>query len=516
MAVALDPKNQALTLSFLGDQATRDANGQIMVPENLSFNKPNVSGLATDFAAKGNEYGRTNITNSAGDVLGAWAPQLPGKQFTGNSKRDSYVWQDLNNPSWMKQNAPKFQGGYLLDKNEMYDPNSYWTSNAYRGQKKQEKGFLGNMAPAVGLASMFIPGMQGIGAGLMAANAASTGNWGGVLAAGLPYIPGVSDALGGASSWLGNTLGVSGDIANGLTYGLAGGLSSAAFGGDFLQGALTSGLSSASAPAIKDWFGQSGIGDIFNGNTNSDYAFSLKGTNASSDVTPDSTSQSMSSVGAGYSPTELRNPMSFNSDSMFPMSETAMNTSLDSLQMPQSGGGMSPDMSWIKGAKLLSGLYGDRNNTKIADQLKRQAQGMDPFGSQRGQYQDLLSRSYSDPFGAPEFSRLANVYSQQIAKQMAAKGLRGNPMQSKAMLQDMMTSQLNKYRESLMAPAGANIGPGAGSNLYTQAAGLQKGAADNLTGGLSALFDNRIDPKILYAMLSSGGGGLSDLASLMG
>lgn len=542
MAVALDPTNQSLTLALYGDQAKRDATGQIMVPENLSFNTPKglsqssslyaTGGTPTEGAwAYGNpsagRYGKTAINNSAGDTLGYWFPNLPGQTSVGSSKRPSYQSVQYAQPDWMKQNASKFGGGYILDPNEVNDPNSFLVGGNYRGIKKPDKGFLGDLGPVVGLASMFVPGMQGIGAALMAANAIDSGNLGGLAAAALPFIPGVGSALGGAGSWLSDTAGISSGLSSSIVNGLAGGGLSSMFGGDFTSGALSAGLSTAAAPQINSLFntGLSSLGGSSIGTdpTQYDLNYSQGMTDANSGL-----SQAAASTGAEMSTADLQNMPSFNDSSSG--GNMALDDFMDNSGMSgggssgggglgsvlSSGGGMGGNDNWIKAAKLLSGLYGEHNNNNIADQLQRSAAGMDPFGSQRPMYQSMLAKSFSDPFSAPEFSRLQAIHAKQMMQHMANKGLRGNQMQMQAELEDNATKNLNQYRTLLSQLAGSNIGPGAGANLLTQAAGLRKSGADNLTGGLSALFNNRIDPSALMSMLGQGGGGLQDLFSLLG
>jgi len=173
--------------------------------------------------------------------------------------------------------------------------------------------------------------------------------------------------------------------------------------------------------------------------------------------------------------------------------------------MTAGAGGLSQLFSnptLTQAGQLIGGLYGASQNRDIADQLQQQGEAMDPFRSQRPQYQNLLSQSYSDPFSAPEFSKLAALYTQQIMRKMAGKGLRGNPMQIYAGLQDQMTGHLDKYRESLMAPSGANLGAGAGANLFGEAANRRSNSNLDLMYGLSTIFQP--------------GGVLSSLGSLFG
>jgi len=303
--------------------------------ESTSFSKPSLSNLYSDYSggvsAKATDgqwtysdpyaptYGKTAINDNTGNTLGYWLPDTPEDWFTGNSERPSYIGMDWTNPSWVKQHGTPYDGGYVFDNNEINDPNLNWKSSSYRGNDPQRGGFLGKAAPIVGLASMFIPGMQGIGAGLLAANAASSGNWLGAASAALPFIPGVSGALGSAGSWLGDTAGISSELGTNLMSGLAGGAMSKLGGGDFLQGALTSGLSSAAAPQIKDWFNQS----VFGNSAAADELFSSNATANSPNFTPDSNATSMWATGAESSPTQFQNNMSFdvNDNSLFPMSQ---------------------------------------------------------------------------------------------------------------------------------------------------------------------------------------------------
>lgn len=175
-----------------------------------------------------------------------WFPQITPDR-TGTAEIQ-WGFADSNSP-WSKANLANGtyngQAGFTVNKANANELQSNLKINSVdngKFAKKDSGGLLGDLAPALGLASL-IPGMQflaPIAAGLNVAQGVSSGNWGQALGGALG-LPGVSNITSGLSGWVGNTLGTGAQASSAITNGLIGGGLTAAGGGSFSQ-ALQSGL----------------------------------------------------------------------------------------------------------------------------------------------------------------------------------------------------------------------------------------------------------------------------------
>jgi hypothetical protein len=114
--------------------------------------------------------------------------------------------------------------------------------------------------------------------------------------------------------------------------------------------------------------------------------------------------------------------------------------------------------------KLGSTLYDAYNKNQQSKLMQQMAEKSDPFASQRAQYQQKLSQSYSDPmsiYNGAEFSGLNDLFSRQIAARDAAAGRNSQYGARATERQNYFNSYLDNYRKSLQTPAGANIAPNA-------------------------------------------------------
>jgi len=138
----------------------------------------------------------------------------------------------------------------------------------------------------------------------------------------------------------------------------------------------------------------------------------------------------------------------------------------------------------IKALTGLAGMFAQRQKQQA---LMKAAKAQDPFGSQRPQYQAMLSNSYTNPSGyinSPEALAARQAAQRNLAIKLAASGSRNSGRASAELDrlgQEQAYSQLANYRQGLSGLAGGNIGP-------QSAAQLQSGAADAGLRSVSAPF----------------------------
>ena len=116
---------------------------------------------------------------------------------------------------------------------------------------------------------------------------------------------------------------------------------------------------------------------------------------------------------------------------------------------------------------------------------------MDPFGSQRAQYQTELSNAVQNPYSAPIVRQQVDAIQQAQAIKDAQAGRRSNSATSSPALLAAQAQVAQKYIDSLYTPSGANIGPqGLSSLLQTQQQGINSGVNGYMSPILSALAKN--------------------------
>lgn len=123
---------------------------------------------------------------------------------------------------------------------------------------------------------------------------------------------------------------------------------------------------------------------------------------------------------------------------------------------------------------LFEGLQNKRssnNLNRIAGNLQRAG---DPFASQRGQYQRLLSDTYTNPniaLGRPEIRAQLQGLENQMNARDAAAGRRSQYGDRANQLAIASSGLLDKYRQQLAQLAGGGLSPNFSglSNLYQEA-----------------------------------------------
>ena len=129
--------------------------------------------------------------------------------------------------------------------------------------------------------------------------------------------------------------------------------------------------------------------------------------------------------------------------------------------------------------KGLAGLYSAYQGNKQAGQLRQAAQQQDPFGAQRGQYQQLLSQSYANPnafTSTPEARMQQDALKQQLERLDAKSGRRSQYGARAVQLAQAQAKQLADYRTGLQQAAGSGISPQGAAALQSQAAQAQMNA----------------------------------------
>lgn len=137
---------------------------------------------------------------------------------------------------------------------------------------------------------------------------------------------------------------------------------------------------------------------------------------------------------------------------------------------------------------IVQGMQ-NKKKASMTNQLAQQMQpAMDPFGSQRAQYQQQLSSAYQDPYSQPIVrDQVAQIQRAQAIKDAAA-GRRSNSSTSDPAMLAASAQVAQKYIDSLQTPAGANIGPqGLSSLLQLQQSGMNAGINGMASPIMSAL-----------------------------
>lgn len=112
---------------------------------------------------------------------------------------------------------------------------------------------------------------------------------------------------------------------------------------------------------------------------------------------------------------------------------------------------------------LLAALASGRQNTQkagaINNMIQQQQARVDPFASQRPQYQQALASTIQNPYAQPIVKAQVDQLAQQQAIRDAAAGRRSNNATSSPALLAAQAQIAQQYMNSLMKPAGADINP---------------------------------------------------------
>ena len=232
---------------------TNSAQGKALAAMGFDINNMPTIGIRGDL-------GQANAPGAAQGVV-------DGKLFysnfnplvdAGNNHRVSTYQQNWANPDWAAQNTTAYtdpntgQKGFLIDKSLINDPNFKTAQVAgtnFRGENTSQSPF-GTLGSAIGLAAMFVPGLQPFAAGLNVLNGVKSGNLGQVAGGMMGYSPvsnyvnsGISGAIGNYAPSLASAIGPAG--VNALTKGITSAGMTGLSGGDLNQ-MLTNGLASGS------------------------------------------------------------------------------------------------------------------------------------------------------------------------------------------------------------------------------------------------------------------------------
>lgn len=104
-------------------------------------------------------------------------------------------------------------------------------------------------------------------------------------------------------------------------------------------------------------------------------------------------------------------------------------------------------------------MQNKKKASSVQNIVNQQQQRLDPFGSQRGQYQQELSRTMQDPYSAPIVRNQVQQMQQAQAIKDAQAGRRSNQATSNPALMAAQAQVAQKYMDSLYQPAGAGINP---------------------------------------------------------
>lgn len=168
-----------------------------------------------------------------------------------------------------------------------------------------------------------------------------------------------------------------------------------------------------------------------------------------------------------------------------PRKTTGLMDTFRNFSMPQVSQGQA-DM--FKG---LAGLYSAYQGRNQAAQLRAAAQQQDPFGAQRGQYQQLLSQSYANPnafTSTPEARMQQDALRQQLERLDAKSGRRSQYGARAVQLAQAQAKQLADYRAGLQQAAGSGISPSGAGLLQSQAAQAEMTAGGAPFQALSDIF----------------------------
>lgn len=134
--------------------------------------------------------------------------------------------------------------------------------------------------------------------------------------------------------------------------------------------------------------------------------------------------------------------------------------------------------------KGIAALFEGYQNKKKADAMQKLASSaaLDPFGSQRGFYQQQAKNAVTNPYDSPIVqAQIAQLQKAQSIKDAAA-GRRSNSLTSSPAVMAQMAQIAQSYQNQMAQQGGSNLSPNGGL-----AAILQSGSNANTNGYLSPL-----------------------------
>ena len=135
---------------------------------------------------------------------------------------------------------------------------------------------------------------------------------------------------------------------------------------------------------------------------------------------------------------------------------------------------------------LVEGMQNKKKSAMSQQLIGQQQQRLDPFGSQRGYYQQQLQNTVQNPYGqAIVKDQVAQIARAQAIKDAAA-GRRSNSATSSPAMLAAQAQIAQQYMNSLMQPAGAGISPNA-AGLSELLQGVNAGVNGYASPILSAL-----------------------------
>lgn len=132
----------------------------------------------------------------------------------------------------------------------------------------------------------------------------------------------------------------------------------------------------------------------------------------------------------------------------------------------------------VNTARVAGGFLELLQKMQQAKDLRSAARTMDPFGAQRPFYQQELQQTYTDPnayMNRPESRLQMQALEKALARRDAKAGRRSQYGARALELQQAQAKGLADYRNALLQPAGAGIGPNSAQLLSNAALAKQQG-----------------------------------------
>lgn len=143
------------------------------------------------------------------------------------------------------------------------------------------------------------------------------------------------------------------------------------------------------------------------------------------------------------------------------------------------------------GGALLSG-HQNKKKASAYGQIARDPR-LDPFGSQRGQYQQMASQFANTPTNNPVYQNIQAETMRKLQMQAAATGRRTNPTDVMARLQSAMMPQYNDTLRNYANLGGSQFGPQGSTiaDMLSKSANAKtEGYASPVMNALYNLFKN--------------------------
>lgn len=152
---------------------------------------------------------------------------------------------------------------------------------------------------------------------------------------------------------------------------------------------------------------------------------------------------------------------------------------------------------------LMEGYQNKKKASSLNNLATQQQQRMDPFGSQRPQYQQLLSQAVQDPYSSPIVrDQVAQIQRAQAIKDAKA-GRRSNQATSNPAMLAAQAQVAQDYIKSLYTPAGANIGPQDGGALRAMMEASNANTNGYISPLLSAIQKNQTYQELMDLLKAS-------------